>query len=137
MEIEKTTPKNYKDIIQLARRLLERFQTSQSIDDLFAAVLATSHVADWYHPGISAKKFGDNFTNEFPEWKCIRDLGNGLKHAHKEQKTNVRSLEWEDDGFWAALVEEDTLVWATDFEGSSMMVSDLCLKFLNDIEAKG
>ncbi len=136
METEKTIPTDYKDIIQLAQRLLTRFQTSQDIDDLFAAVLATSHVADWYHPDKKAFEFREPFAAKFPEWDTIRKVGNGLKHANKRQKINVRSLEWEDDGFWAAQSEEDTLVWAVEFEGSSVMISDLCLKFLNDIEVK-
>lgn len=136
MQTGKTTPTDYNDVIQIARRLLNRFQKSQDIDDLFAAVLATSHIADWYHPDLDARKFGEDFTNRFPEWSCVRKIGNGLKHVAKEQKINVRPLEWEDDGFWLSQSDENTLVWAVAFEGSSVMVSDLCLKFINDFEAK-
>lgn len=130
-------PASAADMVAIAEELVERYLKTQSPVDLIGAVLATSHVADW-HFQSKGEKLGNHreaFEAQYPEWKTIRQLGNGIKHpkpfsneAH-HSKLSSRDYEWEDDDAWSHL-GTDRMPWYVEHDGKERTIDGLCNIFL-------
>ncbi|MDU0343556.1 hypothetical protein [Bosea rubneri] len=109
---------------------------------LFAMLLATSHVADWFiqvDHGVDLASVEEGwFARQFPIWDEIRKLANGLKHAKRvhvdrlshEDPVPSLDLSWGHNGFW------NGETWAVEWNSEWRAVSRLCELFLGDFEAR-
>jgi hypothetical protein len=142
----KDLPKTFLEMVTLARALNERFFKTQSVCDLYGAVLATNHIVDWYFEMVrkeayDSKKQGAAVRERFPFWDCIRDLANGAKHAVRETpgrsdarrfEVNSAPIAWKDSDAWHYLGRKDQPIWYVECCGKRRHVHALCEQFLNE-----
>lgn len=135
-------PQRLNDFIALAERAVSRLDRSQSTDDLFAAVLATSHCADWYSWHVEGRKLNDAaraaFAARYPAWDILRQLGNGAKHAKSRhiEPDNLKPIDvkWEQPDAWDHVGNERTY-WVVEHQGEGRSVYTLCRTFLDELKA--
>lgn len=135
-------PTRFDDFIALAERTVVRLEKSQSVDNLFAAVLATSHCADWYFWHVEGRKLDDvaraAFATRYPAWDILRQLGNGAKHAKSKhiEPDNLKPIhvEWEQPDAWDH-VGGPKSYWVVEHDGRSRSVYTLCRTFLDELKA--
>lgn len=137
-------PHTVSDMINLAEYYLSRFEETQTVVDMFAAILATVHVADWYIEGTLGRDFRENklkekFKEDFPEWGTLLDIANGFKHSHRRPDPSpARNLqltqshpEWEDIDGWDHLHQSDQVIWRIEHNNEERSVYSLCRLFLD------
>ena len=153
--MDNAIPKTVPGMIALARAACERLHETQHALDLFAAVLATAHVADWFIEGELGSQFRDEqetFWERFPVHRCLWDLANGLKHGLRPRAndpTPARRLvlepldtPWRHPDFWPH-GGRNIPVWQVECPGliptnptwKMRSVYCLCDHFLNEFEA--
>ena len=130
------------DMVRTARSLISEHDAKGDVPSLFAMLLASSHVADWFarinHRTDFAEIEEGWFAAQFPVWDPIREMANRLKHAKRIsanilfRKDTASSLDllWENPGFWHGEV------WAFQWEEKWLSVSQLCRLFLDDFEGR-
>lgn len=137
-------PNTAADMVAIAYEAIERYErTEKSALNLMAALLITSHIADWYGKRDLAGDLDMNaFKQRHPEFKTIRDIANALKHpkmtvedgftAAKLEHGTVCSLEleWEDRDFWLGRTA------VISHSGENRAVTALCRSFLKRFEAE-
>ncbi|MGY4167831.1 hypothetical protein [Bradyrhizobium sp. USDA 4529] len=121
-------PETAREYIELADRAVSRFSSTQSIDDLFTAILATAHSFDFFHRETKGRPTQETdkqvFSNENPDWKTIRQLCNGgarARLASVEELNPISSF---------ASTASNLAVWVVPFEGYEHPVDSLCSCFL-------
>ncbi|MBB4428329.1 hypothetical protein GGD66_006916 [Bradyrhizobium sp. CIR48] len=123
-----TFPETAREYIAFAERAVSQFSSSQNIDDLFTAILATAHTFDFFHreskgrPTEEADK--QAFGAENPDWKTIRQLCNG------GVKARLTSVSKPALGPCAESSVPDQPVWIVPFEENEQPVDMLCSRFL-------
>ncbi|PWE57270.1 hypothetical protein DEM27_06435 [Metarhizobium album] len=131
-------PQTFEEFAAMAETALEQFWESQSLNDLFGAVLATVHAADWYNSEFGSGKFDKEAKKQFggkcDGWDTLRRLGNGAKHAVKNTQPSADDLtsndvEWEDKDAWDHL-GMDIPYWTVEHKGEMRSVYSLCHQVL-------
>jgi hypothetical protein len=125
----------------LADRLVERFYRSQEVDDLYAAVIVTSHVVDWCVGGDLGKTEQDEIRLKYPEWGTLKELSNGFKHGletrGKQPPSSARLLRIEGVDSWSERALDgwehahQPFYWAVEHGGRARSVTLLCQRFLH------
>ncbi|WP_342739973.1 class I SAM-dependent methyltransferase [Bradyrhizobium sp. B117] len=121
-------PETAREYIELAERAVGRFSSSQGIDDLFNASLATAHAFDYFHrenEGRSPEEADKrSFSTENPDWKTIRQVCNGGANAR------LAAIGELDPSRSAQTTVPDRQVWVVPFEGCDQALDSLCSSFL-------
>ncbi|MCP3417864.1 class I SAM-dependent methyltransferase [Bradyrhizobium brasilense] len=129
-----TFPENAREYIELAERAVGRFSSSQSIDNLFTALLATAHTFDFFHrenegrPAEEADK--QAFSTENPDWKTIRQLCNGAARARRAVAGEL------DPSPSSESPHPNQLVWVVPFQGCEQRLDTLCCRFLKRLKGR-
>lgn len=136
-------PENLDEYIDFAERAVERLYQTQTVEDLFAAVLISAHIIDWYCLEVEGREYygkrdGERFKALFPVWGLLCQLNNGAKHARKREgeahlsELQRAEVEWEDVDAWEHL-GIDLDYWRVDYEGEERSVYALCKYFVQDV----
>lgn len=141
--IPQVFPHDFDSYHAFANRVLDRFYNTQSLEDLFTAVLLCSHIVDWYCVHVIGKEYRGQeairreMTKNLPTWKVLCDLTNGAKHARIKEneahpgKLKSEAVEWEDSDAWDHLGMDDHY-WTVEFEGEQRSIYTLCKQLLSD-----
>lgn len=129
-----TFPKTAHEYIELAERAVRRLSSSQNIDDLFTAILATAHAFDFFHrenkgrPAEEADK--QAFSTENSDWKTIRQVCNGAASARLAVFGEFNPSPS------AESTVPDQLAWVVPFEGCEQTLDSLCSRFLKRLKGR-
>ncbi|MGB3389716.1 MAG: hypothetical protein WBA88_17220 [Pseudaminobacter sp.] len=123
-------------MLVVAETLVQRASLSQTVEDLFAAVLATVHAIEWDSTWRSEDR--RSFLLRHPIADVLRQIGNGMKHAEKRSGSlhprdlHHRNIKWEDRDFWGNAGGE-RLIWLVEIDDQWRVVTTLCQSLIQDL----
>jgi len=132
-----------REMIAVARELLDAHMKTNSKAQLIAACLCVNHLKDWLWADSQKTPEGAQrferllaaLAKKELEWEAFHDIANGLKHPLRSKVPEFFTdlAEWEDDDWWNTAAGDDP-IWFVMIGDNRRALSGLCTGFIYDFE---